>query len=152
MKLYKNEFFLKIYWKGIKIGFITRAFGSVPLHCDLKDEDKINDIIIFTENELFLAKNETFVSVFNLIATGDSFCKNLFFFSEIISFPLPKKKRECTIQYVGWSSDCEVLGFSNRGALRNHVFECCGALAFRLSSVLFSGKQAPLIFGIRFGF
>ena len=80
MKLYKNEFFLKNYWKGIKIGFITRAFGSVPLHCDLKDGDKINDIIIFTENELFLAKNETFVSVFNLIATGDSFCKNLFFF------------------------------------------------------------------------
>ena len=124
---------------------------NVNIDVDLL-RDKINDIIIFTENELFLAKNETFVSVFNLIATGDSFCKNLFFFSEIISFPLPKKKRECTIQYVGWSSDCEVLGFSNRGALRNHVFECCGALAFRLSSVLFSGKQAPLIFGIRFGF
>ena len=55
-----------------------------------------------------MAKTETFEPFFLSKNVGRLFLKNLCFFAEIVSFPLPKKGRECKIQYVGWSSDCEV--------------------------------------------
>ena len=63
-----------------------------------------------------MAKTETFEPFFLSKNVGRLFLKNLCFFAEIVSFLLPKKRRECKIQYVGWSSDCEVSGISSRKA------------------------------------